>query len=152
MTDHILTPKPYLKSLKDFSSSPTPRFDCLEEARKHIGEAMWDETIRAVKESECAFCTKTQLKELFAIENYGVEVLYDHVFGQGTFNRDLPEQEKAHMRSACEQGKAAAKEALARNRPLETIFYDGDLVEDFKAGIEDGLSEAGRTIIGGEER
>jgi hypothetical protein len=138
MVDQILTPKPYLKSLKDFSSSPAPRFDCLEEVRKHIGEAMWDDTLRAIKEIKCAFCTKTHLKEFFAIENFGTEVLYDHVFDQGSFAREL-------------QGKAAAKEAIARNRPLETIFYDGDLVEDFKAGIEDGLSEAGRTIIGGEE-
>jgi hypothetical protein len=151
MVDQILTPKPYLKSLKDFSSSPAPRFDCLEEVRKHIGEAMWDDTLRAIKEIKCAFCTKTHLKEFFAIENFGTEVLYDHVFDQGSFARELPDREKEHIRSAYEQGKAAAKEAIARNRPLETIFYDGDLVEDFKAGIEDGLSEAGRTIIGGEE-
>jgi hypothetical protein len=142
MTHEQIPPTKFpLSSAEDFPG-PAKRFDCLEALKPHIGNALWRVVITQLTEMECTVCTRRHLGEEYGVTGFPVEVLHDHVFGQGTFTRKFPVDEERHMKQAYEAGKAAGSFVKGLGLPVSAeviMMADGDpfYPDDFRAGMED---------------
>lgn len=143
MTQEIeLKPKAFGRTNRSDWPGEAPRFDCIEALKPHIGYACWDDFLRYNSANQCACCTREDLKVAFGVEGFPTEAYYDLIFGQGAYERDLPEHTNGHIAQAYAHGLAIGATILAGAKSGQaegSYVYTGlqDFKEDFIAGIED---------------
>lgn len=143
-----MNPKPFAKTLRSQFPGPAPRFDCLEEVRRHIGEAYWDNVIKGLSDYDCADCFRRGMFSGWGLEEFAVEVLYDHVKGQNAYAAAIDADQRRHMTEEYERGKEVGTFLKQTGLKADGVLlgdYDGPYPEDFKQGIEEacGLPTVG---------
>ena len=129
--------KPWGKTSKDFSKE-AERFEAIESIKNWVGGLQYPSLIEYLKTRQCTVCFK-EGAEQFLLGNYGTEVLYDHIFGQGKWAKYYEVHQQHHVEQAFQSGMAAGRELGETGQALS---YSGprQFFEDFLNGMQAVMS------------
>lgn len=125
---------------KDYSASPAPMFDALQDLKDWIGEDRWDGFYAAASAVDNAFDLKLQLAIFAGVEGKPVEALWEAIHGQGTweeaYSRGLQAAcNRAYLRGFQGRDKSDGPLVLYGTAEQQRAYQQGRSGEDFNFAV-----------------